>query len=60
MSRCVLILGALGRWCSPGSAGFSGFEMRGAAKPGILGAEFVDQLAGPVSGLALARGLNSY
>ena len=41
-------------------SGFSGFEMRGADEPGILGAEFVDQLAGPVSGLALARGLNSY
>ena len=41
-------------------SGFSGFEMRGAAKPGILGAELVDQLAGPVSGLTLARGLNSY
>ena len=26
----------LGRWCSPGSAGFLVFELRGAAKPGGL------------------------
>ena len=41
-------------------SGFSGFELRGAAKPGTLGAEFVGELAGPVSGFALARGLDSY
>ena len=41
-------------------SGFSSFELRGADKPGILGAEFVGQLARPVSRLAPVRGLNSY
>ena len=35
VSRCVLLLGALGRWCSPGSAGFPVLNWGGLPSLGL-------------------------